>query len=199
MTDLPAYKYLIEARQEMKYNPEHTVSDIRHDPSLYSNLIALARALERIAKLEKRDGSMMTIIGQLQETVKIIRRERDEALTKLAKYEPPIDPDLVLAREIVIRLGLKRMANHAQAIGNENASDLQVELALAGIKAGREFGGWVVSKYDRAIINGGAWGILLAISAYVAFGILDVQCRHDRAGRYWNAETQHCQAHEARP
>ena len=76
---------------------------------------ALARALERIAELEagmrRYEGTLITC-----------QNERDEALARLAKSEPPVDPDLVLAREIEARL---------------HAADY-VEHVLAGIKAGRE-------------------------------------------------------------
>ena len=83
---------------------------------------SLTRALERIAELEETLTICNSRVERLGAVAGKNARERDEALARLAKYEPPVDPDLVLAREIEARL---------------HAPDY-VEHVLAGIKAGRE-------------------------------------------------------------
>ncbi|MFA7585600.1 MAG: hypothetical protein WCY11_05295 [Novosphingobium sp.] len=52
-------------------------------------------------------------------------------------------------------------------------------------------------KAKIALLTGALTGLLMAIAGAVAFGILDIQCRNDPNGRYWNAEQQQCQATEA--
>ena len=121
MTDLPADEFIQAAlvRGEFCYT---SVKEVKRDPNGYKTIIELARALERIAELEAQKD---IVGGHLKQEIAIRVRtenERDEALARLAKYEPPVDPDLVLAREIEARL---------------HAPDY-VEHVLAGIKAGRE-------------------------------------------------------------
>lgn len=52
------------------------------------------------------------------------------------------------------------------------------------------------ARCRRAVIGGSVTGAIAALAICVCFGILDIQCRNDPAGRYWNAAEQRCQQHE---
>ena len=47
-----------------------------------------------------------------------------------------------------------------------------------------------------AVMLGAVSGILLALAMCIAFGFLDIQCRDNAAGPFWNAAEQRCQAQE---
>lgn len=51
---------------------------------------------------------------------------------------------------------------------------------------------------ERAIIYGALTGFAAAIALCILFGVLDVQCRNDPAGRFWNAQEQRCQQSEVK-
>jgi hypothetical protein len=51
----------------------------------------------------------------------------------------------------------------------------------------------------RAAIWGSISGAVIGLAMCIAFGVLDVQCRNDPHGPFWNADDQRCQAHEAQP
>ena len=91
-------------------------------------LTDLTRALERIAELEANADILCNDIGALI-------HQRDEALARLAKYEPPVDPDLVLARKIAEKYWEDRKYRVTKG---STYMEISEECALAGIKADRE-------------------------------------------------------------
>lgn len=52
---------------------------------------------------------------------------------------------------------------------------------------------------ERAIAYGALTGFAVALALGLLFGVLDVQCRNDPAGRFWNAQEQRCQQSEVKP
>lgn len=88
----------------------------------------MTRALERIAELEANADILCNDISALI-------HQRDEALARLAKYEPPVVPDLVLAREICADLWPTYAKKYLSGYYDRTGT---VQGAIAGIKAGRE-------------------------------------------------------------
>ena len=117
------------------YN-EKTMHSVRGYPGDWSSVDVHARALERIAELEAG-------IRRYESTLIQCQNQRDEALAKLAQYEPPVDADLALARKIAGALYRKWGGlSQAQEIeAGEDDDNGHVQCALAGIKAGRAGGG----------------------------------------------------------
>ena len=132
---LPDDKYLIAAL-EAHYSDGHSISNLKENPRYYPGPIAHARALERIAELEAKVDRFPMWLNE-------VSRQRDEALAKLAQYEPRVDADLALAREVAA--GWRRRSRYPDTarpilLGEcDNFSDVQC--ALAGIKAVRAGGG----------------------------------------------------------
>lgn len=50
--------------------------------------------------------------------------------------------------------------------------------------------------FRKHLIRIAVLGSLIALTMCIAFGVLDVQCRNNPDGPYWNAEKQQCQARE---
>ena len=150
---LPADKYLIEALRAFGHHTGDLIF-VKSSPQNWSTTIAHARVLERIAEPEAEQlmdaGASKVVIDQLiaerdEALVRIDELEGclNEAIARLRKHEPPVDPDLMLAREVA--------AKHYRSWGAENAArDIEaglddgngfVQCALAGIKAGLELRG----------------------------------------------------------
>ena len=134
---LPADKYLIEALEATgTRHPLPCLADIKAGAGSWAGTIAHARALERIAELEACLKGQAWTIDTLTATL-------DQALAKLAQYEPRVDPDLALARDVAEKwfdaCGCPRMAEQACSGGLDHTNEVQC--ALAGIKAGRAEGG----------------------------------------------------------
>ena len=51
----------------------------------------------------------------------------------------------------------------------------------------------------RAAIAGSFTGVLLAVAMGIAFGVLDIQCRDNPQGPFWNANESRCQVGEVQP
>lgn len=137
MTDtlpLPADEFLVKALIADNYR-DSSLNHLKLNPTYYTDVIAHARLLERIAKLEATNAD-------LERTVVRFAREIDEVRARLAEYEPQENPDLSLAREVAAKY-CRGCCNHRLAdetMLGEHDKGPRVQCALAGIKTGRELG-----------------------------------------------------------
>lgn len=101
------------------------------DPALWDRMVALVRDVAKISVTGELPGGRLNAYGE-------------EARAIVAELAPPVDPDLIEAREIAAatfeRAGNDRDAQSARN-GTFDGQNGMVSTALAGIKRGRQLAG----------------------------------------------------------